>query len=281
MTTGAAAGQLEVLWRGVGSLPPFPVAAAKVLELIGANAEIHDVAAALETDAALAASVLARANSARHRGQESARSVREAAHRLGPKLVATTTVLASSGRYFRAGSDLDPRAADYLWYAALVQALAGEYAAERAAGVATASAYTAGLLADISRLVVFRALPHAVASIRAGVLAGEDACAAEARVLGVDHAELSARMLEEWHLPRALVDAVRHHHADGAAAATDPALARVAAEGARLAAATILASTAQAEWQWLVTPRPEAASLRKAVAEVVQRLRATTEMLDG
>ena len=35
---------------------------------------------------------------------------------------------------------------------------------------------------------------------------------AEARVLGMDHAEAGALLLEEWHLPSAIIDVVRWHH---------------------------------------------------------------------
>jgi HD-like signal output (HDOD) protein len=35
---------------------------------------------------------------------------------------------------------------------------------------------------------------------------------AEQKVLGIDHAEVGARLLEHWNLPEHLVDVVRWHH---------------------------------------------------------------------
>ena len=73
--------------------------------------------------------------------------------------------------------------------------------------------FVAGLLHDIGRLVLYRALPrhaaHALALARGeGLLLRE----AERRILGYDHATLAGMLLRRWRFPENLEKAVRHHH---------------------------------------------------------------------
>jgi len=84
--------------------------------------------------------------------------------------------------------------------------------------------FIGGLIHDIGRIPMLRALPHAMCE--AMRLAREDGMplhVAERAVLGFDHAEAAGLLLESWNFPPPLVELVRHHHAPTAAPSLTPA----------------------------------------------------------
>jgi putative nucleotidyltransferase with HDIG domain len=76
-------------------------------------------------------------------------------------------------------------------------------------------AFTAGLLHDIGKLALSRNLiPRTRAEIREVMLQKSlSRFAAEKEVLGTNHAEVGACLLQKWALPRIIVEAVANHHA--------------------------------------------------------------------
>ena len=74
--------------------------------------------------------------------------------------------------------------------------------------------FTAGLLHDVGRLLIFLRLPEQASEILAtGRESHEDLCELERAILGFDHAEAGAELLQHWKLPPALCAAIRYHHA--------------------------------------------------------------------
>jgi putative nucleotidyltransferase with HDIG domain len=106
--------------------------------------------------------------------------------------------------------------ANGLWDHSLNTALGAEYLAkEESYGNASPStAFTAGLLHDIGKTVINKVLtPKDRADIRNKVT-GESfsRVAAEKAVLGVNHSEAGACLLQRWSLPESIVEAVANHH---------------------------------------------------------------------
>src|SRR5439155_6584428 len=91
-------------------------------------------------------------------------------------------------------------------------ALAAGLLARISGGVAKDRAYTAGLLQDIGEVVLDRVLVREALLVRAAIEHGASRLEAERSVLGLDHAEVGARLCERWGFPEVLVDAVRFHH---------------------------------------------------------------------
>ncbi len=77
-----------------------------------------------------------------------------------------------------------------------------------------AIAYTGGLIHDIGKNVINRALtPEFQATVMELIAKKEHSLlTAERAVLGTDHAEVGARLLQKWRLPEVLVEAVANHH---------------------------------------------------------------------
>lgn len=75
------------------------------------------------------------------------------------------------------------------------------------------TAYTAGLLHDIGKLVLAAQQPEEAAALaRHGRDTGAPAHQVEHARLGASHAEIGAYLLGLWGLPAVIVDAVAHHH---------------------------------------------------------------------
>ncbi len=73
--------------------------------------------------------------------------------------------------------------------------------------------YTAGLLHDIGMVIIDHAVPDAYGRVRKEhQLTGGDLWEVERKVLGTDHADVSALALREWGLSPQLEEIVRHHH---------------------------------------------------------------------
>ena len=99
-----------------------------------------------------------------------------------------------------------------LWHSVEMAHMAAIIAEEVGADVAVARA--GALLHDIGKLVLSSALNKELSSAIHDMI-DSDQCTrlqAEKCVLGVDHAEVGASLLEKWQLPACLVEAVRHHH---------------------------------------------------------------------
>ena len=75
-------------------------------------------------------------------------------------------------------------------------------------------AFTAGLLHDVGKLALNHVLDAAVqTAIRDCIIQKrQPRDVAEREILGTDHCEVGAHLLETWRLPGEIVEAVAHHH---------------------------------------------------------------------
>ena len=69
-----------------------------------------------------------------------------------------------------------------------------------------------GLLHDIGRLIVVESLGDKFEKLMKKVELGVDVMKAESAMLGLDHAEIGARITKFWNLPRTVVNSIRFHH---------------------------------------------------------------------
>ncbi|MDV3238462.1 MAG: HDOD domain-containing protein [Gammaproteobacteria bacterium] len=126
------------------------------------------------------------------------------------------------------------------WRHSVYTALTARFLARHARVLHAERLFTAGLLHDIGRLLIFNLLPESAARIRRRMDQGMDACAAEREELGFDHAEAGSELLELWRLPRELRITVALHHAPETAPAArlETAAVHIANQIARQVEAT-------------------------------------------
>lgn len=214
-------GAREIL-EAARSASVVPAASFQLLSvLLDEEAGADEIEAVVRLDPDLAARLLRLANSSRFGAGGGARTLREAAVRVGNQHL-FALALSSDGSAIRRGVIGYGLAEGALWERGLAIAIAAEEVARERGAADPAIAYVAGLLCDCGKLVIGphleRARDELWRLVRRASFSFERA---ELAVLGVDHAAVSAELLGSWGLPDEVVEAVRHHHAPGGARDAD------------------------------------------------------------
>jgi HD-like signal output (HDOD) protein len=101
----------------------------------------------------------------------------------------------------------------WYWTNTLTRAVAAREIGEQFFDVSSDEAFLAGLLQDLGVLVLAKQLgPSYALMLRQAIENGVDLRQAETHAMGFDHIKLTAAMLESWHMPRHLVDAIASQH---------------------------------------------------------------------
>jgi putative nucleotidyltransferase with HDIG domain len=214
MTAGTLDRIAQALESAV-AVPSIPAAVVRLLSLLGSPDHTREeVVRVVRSDPGLVSEVLRVANSAAHsRGGPAVGTANEAVGRLGEQWL-LKAVMARAMSVLRVanleGYHLGVQA---LWAHAIRVAVAAEKIAPRAE-VPPDLAWTAGLLVDIGKLATSSFLLDLQGSVRDALAGGSPVPfdLLERMLLGVDHAELGARIAETWGVPDSLVAAIRFHH---------------------------------------------------------------------
>lgn len=205
---------IQTILSSIEQLDPFPAVAVRVLELAGREeTSPKAIAEVVQTDAALVAKVLKLANCAAYAFRREIGSLDEAAVRLGTSGLCTLVMTSATGRYLAGYGASTARTRELHWRKTVATALAARLVALVDGGIDPGRAYTVGLLQNIGHVVMDRFLDEARDTIRFAVEAGAAPLDAERAILGIDHADLGARMAQRWNFPESLVLAIRFHHA--------------------------------------------------------------------
>ncbi len=171
----------------------------------------EEVLRLVESDPNFAARILAAANAAADAPRARITSIRRALTRLGSTEAANTILTVAVTRVFMPRDDWEKS----LWRHSIQVAVAlrNLVHASPHADIRTDEAYTAGLLHDIGRFVLFGEAPQALRSIDEGDWeTPEELVQRERSVCGFSHAELGAMACAQWKLPELLTSVVRRHH---------------------------------------------------------------------
>ena len=199
--------QLETL-----NFPTPPAIVVRLVQLLAKDGVTsEEIGETMSLDAAMAARVLHLANSVAMGGSTPVDSIPEAVLRVGVDGVRDIVfALAMVGAMRPAHFDYRP-----FWRHSLAVAFTAQALQSRALKLVTPfpETYAAGLLHDIGMLVLDQVLGaryHEV--IEAARTTSRPLNEVEHEMLGTDHADAGGRMLEVWHFPPILIDAVRNHH---------------------------------------------------------------------
>ncbi|MGP8200389.1 MAG: HDOD domain-containing protein [Limisphaerales bacterium] len=187
-----------------------------VIQLNQPDLHRDELVETVRCDNILTAKLLRACNSASSGLREPVLSVDQALLLLGDNLIfRMVCAIGFSGSLGMAAPGYDTEA-NGLWSHSLNTALGAEYlaAVESYGNFLPSTAFTAGLLHDIGKAVISRVLtPKARADIRTKITEQSlSRVEAEKAVLGADHSEVGACLLQRWSLPELIVQAVADHH---------------------------------------------------------------------
>ena len=198
----------------VKSVPSLPSVVMKLRKYLNdPEVGFDELAKVIQYDPGLTANVLQLANSAYFGWAGTISSLREAITRLGTnrifQMVLCMSVAPLVSKPIK-GYDMD---AGSLWEHSIAVAVCAEQLGIALQLKGAEEAFTAGLLHDIGKVVLGTFVEIDDEPIREIVRTDRLAFnEAERMVLGIDHAEVAAALLEDWHLPAEVVATARYHH---------------------------------------------------------------------
>jgi putative nucleotidyltransferase with HDIG domain len=270
----------EAILSKLSSVAAMPTASVEVVRILQEpDSPNSKLAQAIEYDPSLTSNLLRLANSAYFGHPRSVSTIRDAIFLLGRNEIFQMVVASVVGKMTQEsvrGYGLSPSELwDHLMGVAVVSKKLGEALHPKIPSYT----FTAGLLHDIGKVVLGTFGEVDAAPILE--LAQEeqiDLVAAEQRILGIDHAEVGARLLESWNLPAYLAEVVRWHHDPG----KEPGQAVVAGlvhVGDALCIVSGIGITVSGHIRQLAEEVLSKASLETSIAEEV--ITAALDELDG
>ena len=197
----------------LAELPPFPAILTRLIaSMTGENVSFAVLGDLIEKDAIIAANLLHLVNSALYARRGTINSVRHALSLLGVDKVRNAVLgMSVTQMWSKVAMPSSWSMARFNLHSSdtailsdlLAQSLAVDY---------PEGAFVAGLLHDVGRMLIARALPAEHERILALHASGMRHLDCEQQVLGWTHSELSAEALMFWNLPAPISTAVRDHH---------------------------------------------------------------------
>ena len=211
--------------RRIDNLPTLPRVVIEVNRLMqNPDVSLQQVGEVIEKDLALAPRILKLVNSSFFGLQAQVASIPRAMVLLGINQV-RNAVYAVSVLEAMGGHDSEVQG---MWRHGAAVAAVAQYLARQAAPVHRENAFTAGLLHDIGKFIIWHHFPDIYNDGGTAEDSGRHPAGLQRMPMNIRwHAEVGAYLAELWQLPPILRDAIRHHHRPSAAEIDDTLAALV------------------------------------------------------
>jgi len=218
--------QLKNLIMTIRDLPAMPHVASKVLEL---SSDPDTSAARLQQviadDQAMTARILKIANSAMYACSRRIKTLSEAIVMLGFNSIRSLVVTSAARNLYSTGSARMGLKERLLWEHSIGAAFACRLFAERKNPTLREEAFLAGLMHDIGKLVLNLQIPERFEEVVQIVYnENREFHETERELLGFDHAQVGAMLVNKWKLSPLLEDVIGLHHDPAALTAERPLL---------------------------------------------------------
>jgi len=206
---------LQRILEEIETIPALPQVAAQVMHLTrDPNCSADQLTRVISADQGLTANLLKLCNSAFYGLPRTIGSVKQAIMYLGFHTVRNLVLTSALFDIFRDQKEGYGYTAGGLWKHSVATALASKIIVQRMQPGLAETAFTAGLLHDIGKLILARRFRKEYAQIEARL--ADDAISlpeAERIVIGSDHATIGAEIADRWKFPHDLIQAIALHHA--------------------------------------------------------------------
>ena len=194
-------------------LATFPDIYFRIKEVLdSATSSADDIAKVVGTDVGLSAKLLKLVNSPFYGFADTIDSIGHAVSLVGVEEISTLALGISTINFFK---DIPPELMDMktFWRHSLSCGIFARLLGARIKGAPADRLFTAGLLHDVGKLIIYKKQPYA--SVQALLYARENMIPmmdAEAEVLGYDHTEVARLLLQAWNFPTPILGAIAYHH---------------------------------------------------------------------
>jgi putative nucleotidyltransferase with HDIG domain len=200
---------LQPAWRPE-EIPPFPAVALKALNLMaGKDTSLIELCNLIRPDAAFSTEVLRIANSPLVAFSKDVTSVVQASILLGFGRLRRVVITVGLRAYL---TESFTPLLQSCWRHSLASALLAERAA-KTCGLDKDTAYTAGIMHDIGRVVLAVSMPHKYSRITEQPAdCPRDLLQKERELFGIDHCQAGVTLVDTWKLPQYLSSITGCHH---------------------------------------------------------------------
>lgn len=206
-------GKVEDIVDAEIKIASFPDIFFKVKKVVDdPTASAQEIAAVVGLDVGISTQLLKLVNSPLYGFPSEINSLVRAVALVGNRELCTLALGLSTISYFK---DIPPELIDMrsFWMHSLTCGIFSKIIAEKVKGVVPEIMFTAGLLHDVGKLIIFKKMP--CSSIQAMLSARENfipLIEAEDMVLGFNHTEVAKDMFGKWKFPAKLTDIICNHH---------------------------------------------------------------------
>ena len=206
--------ELKAIIERIDYLPPFPVTVSRALQMLDdPKVTPENIAEAIKFDQAIAINVLRLCNSSYFGLSRSITDIQEALIYIGLSRFREILVLSGTKQYFEnkiSGYEVNR---GELWGYSLSSAIIANELCALLNIESCQEIFLAALLHDLGKLILSEYITESLSEIHSKVEnEGLTFIEAEKEILGYDHAELGALILEQWGFSKPVIDAVRKHH---------------------------------------------------------------------
>ena len=202
----------------IKNLKPIPQAALKILRMIQDDRhDIKEITRELGKDQVLGGRVLKITNSAMFSGRIKIESIQDAVLLLGESMLLKMIITAALKDYFnQVGDSGYSLCRGGIFFHAVGCAMVAEKIAELTNREPPKTAYTAGLLHDIGKVVLDQQIAKVYPLFFRGIHHdGTSAIVLEQKILGTTHCVTGALLARQWNFSSALIETICFHHTPG------------------------------------------------------------------
>jgi putative nucleotidyltransferase with HDIG domain len=206
MTTTA---DVQELVTNSCTLPPMPVVATRVMrELMNPEATADSLSKIIETDQALVTRILKIANSAFYGCARKVGSIQLAVVVLGFNTLKNLVIATSTKSLYQQQGPAE----QMLWEHSLAVGVASHVLAMAFCPAHLEDAFTAGLLHDLGKLILYTQEPERYTTLLELQKRGVACHSSEQDAYGFTHADVGAVLANRWNLPVSFESAIGLHH---------------------------------------------------------------------
>lgn len=205
---------IEYIVSKVDDMKVLPEIINKIIALTDdPDSTVQDMEKAILKDSVLTTKILRLANSAYYGYARNISTISRAAVLLGFQAIKSLALASTMRTYLTdelKGYSLEK---NQLWTQSQTCAIVSRFIAKQIKYPNPEEAYIAGLLRDIGKTILNQHMEKEYAEVLLRIEVDNlSFLDAEREVLGFNHAEIGEKVAEKWNLPKALVDAIGHHH---------------------------------------------------------------------